>query len=102
MAERLAGLMAYRIRGVLYPSQSAAARALGLNPRTIRRALEDGRENIVGLEYSGPRAILFDGVRYSSIAAAAQSTGIKAGSLYAALSLGQKTCHGKQISYDTR
>lgn len=45
---RTAGLPV-RIRGVTYPSQRAAARALGVSERAIRNALDAGRVDQVGL-----------------------------------------------------
>jgi DNA-binding transcriptional LysR family regulator len=39
-----------RIRGVVYPSQTEAARAIGVHVTTISNALRDGREDRVGIK----------------------------------------------------
>lgn len=99
LAERLAG-MTVRIHGKLFATQAEAARELGLSRRSICRALAEGREDRVGMDYPGPRAIVYDGVRYESIATAARKTGIKRSTMYAALHNKQKTCHRLPIRYD--
>ncbi len=67
------------IRGVLYRSQSAACRALGIHPSTLQRALEEGRLDTVGLwgrAGKPKRTVLPDGRSFESRAAAAKSLGI--------------------------
>ena len=44
------------IRGVQFPSQFAAARALGVTPRAIRLAVKSGRLDFVGLTAQRKRA----------------------------------------------
>lgn len=41
--------MPIKIRGVLYPTKKAAAEALGISQWSLYRALEEGREDTVGL-----------------------------------------------------
>jgi hypothetical protein len=68
-----------RIRGVLYPSQRAAARALGVTEKTIRNALDAGRIDDTGLGVRrGGRPgkpCTFLGKRYASMHEAARATG---------------------------
>lgn len=67
------------IRGVLYPSQGAAARALGVHYTTVQKAMEDGRLDGVGLNPRGrglSMAVVIDGVEYPSIRQAAKATGL--------------------------
>ena len=67
------------VRGVLYPSQKAAAEALGVHYTTIHKALEDGRLDRVGLKPRGigiSKKVVIDGVEYRSIRQAAKATGL--------------------------
>jgi len=79
------------VRGVIYPSQAAAASALGVARSTLRDALENGRLDTVGLcKVRGrPRQITYKGVTYRSIAAAATANGETKDSLYRKLSKGK-------------
>lgn len=61
-----------RIHGVTYPSARSAARALGVKPHTILRALDKGTLDMIGQHYAG----YFDGVHYPSKAAAARAIGM--------------------------
>ena len=67
------------IRGVLYPSQGAAARALGVHYTTVAKAMEEGTLDRVGLNPKGRRIgqpVEIDGVHYRSIRQASKATGI--------------------------
>lgn len=61
------------IRGTLYPSQSAAARALGVAQAVVFRALDRGTADNVGLGRSKP--VTIDGTEYPSVTAAAAALG---------------------------
>lgn len=89
------------IRGVTYPSQAAAARALGVNERAIVSALDRGTVDNVGLGRNchSKRPVLLDGVKYDSIADAARSIGMQPQLLARKLRNGRKTAKGKAISY---
>lgn len=47
-----------RVRGATYGSISAAAKALGLHRKSIQTALDEGREDVVGLSKRPRRAAL--------------------------------------------
>ena len=69
-----------RIRGITYPSQRAAARALGVCDATVRKALDAGRIDEVGLNirrggHPGTPC-LYRGKAYPSRAAAAKACGV--------------------------
>ena len=61
-----------RIHGVTYPSARSAARALGVKPHTILRALDKGTLDTLGQHHAG----YFDGVYYPSKATAARAIGV--------------------------
>jgi hypothetical protein len=68
------------IRGVHYPTQAAAARALGVSRQTVTSAVKAGRTEFIGLGYApgahrAPQPITVDGVQYRSLTAAAVATG---------------------------
>lgn len=70
-----------RIRGVDYPSQVAAARALGVHPTTLQQALCRGKQDGVGLGLrpAGGRPgnpVTIRGVWYPSQQAAATALGV--------------------------
>ncbi len=69
-----------RIRGVLYPSQTAAALALGLHPGTIAKALDAGRVDEVGLGIrrggQPGKPCIYRGKAYPSRKAAALACGV--------------------------
>ena len=67
-----------RIRGTLYPSQSAAARALGVPQAAIYLAAEAGTLDNAGLGRNATRryAAILDGVRYESQADLARAAGV--------------------------
>lgn len=64
------------IRGVNYPSERQAARALNLAPSVIRRALERGTQDRCGLNLRGQKPCTVEGVEYPSRIAASVATGI--------------------------
>lgn len=81
------------IRGTVYPSQKAAADALGVKPATISAAAQAGTLDFVGL---GPargerkasasrRPVTIGGATYASRAEAAKALGIAPGAIGAAL-----------------
>lgn len=65
------------IRGVLYPSQCAAARALGVSHRTVYSALERGSLDFVGCgrNYHNKKRTTIEGVTYPTMKAAAHAQG---------------------------
>ena len=67
-----------KIRGVVYPTQRAAAKALGVSPQTVHHALERGTEDNIGLgrQNNNARPVTIDGVTYRSRAEAARRLGI--------------------------
>jgi hypothetical protein len=77
------------IRGVFYPSQSAAARALGVSEKTIRNALDAGREDDTGLsKRRGGRPgkpCFYRGKSYPSLTAAARVCGVTTAAVSKAL-----------------
>jgi hypothetical protein len=67
------------IRGVLYPSQKAAAAALGVHYTTVQKAVDAGTQDRVGMSPRGRRIALpveIDGVQYPSRRAAAIKLGV--------------------------
>lgn len=70
--------MFVEIRGVIYPSGRAAARALGVCPRTLYTALDQGRTATVGLygKAGKPIPVTIQGKNYPSIAAAGRALGM--------------------------
>lgn len=66
------------IRGITYPSASAAARELGVAASTVRCALENGNTDGVGLGRNWSRKIpcTVDGVEYESRSDAARAVDI--------------------------
>lgn len=84
------------IRGVTYPSKQAAAEAIGVSMRNMRRAIQQGRLDTVGL---GPGAggcciVKIRGVVYPSVKAAAKALGISPSSVSKALSAGRPDSAG--------
>lgn len=69
------------IRGTLYPSQSAAAKALGVTQATVCKALDDGDPDRVGRRGRLIQPVIYKGVRYPSIGQAAKAHGIYASTL---------------------
>lgn len=68
-----------RINGVIYPSQKAAALALGVHWTTIGRALERGSEDAVGPTATPgrtPKPVVINGVTYASQKEAAAAEGV--------------------------
>lgn len=71
------------IRGVLYESQAAAGRALGVSQTTIYRGLDEGNIDSVGLGRNcyPPLPVTVNGVTHGSINIAARAMGISSGAL---------------------
>ena len=67
-----------RVRGVVYPSQRAAARALGVSEKTVRTALDAGRADMIGITGNGRpgKPCTYRGVEYPSLTAAAIACGV--------------------------
>ena len=81
-----------RIRGVDYPSQAAAARALGVSASTIGMALAVGRPDAAGLGsvFGGGRPgkpCWYRGQRYPSRTAAARACGVSVAAVSKAVKL---------------
>jgi hypothetical protein len=82
-----------RIRGVLFPSQRAAAKFFNVSPTAIHQRLENG--TLDGLVPGGkggrpPRPCVINGVRYETTQAAAKALGIPEGTIRRNLSRGNK------------
>lgn len=67
-----------RIRGVIHPSQRAAATALGVSEKTVRNALDAGTIDLVGLRGAGRpgKPCTYRGADYPSMTAAAIACGV--------------------------
>jgi hypothetical protein len=67
-----------RVRGVVYPSQRAAATALGVAEKTVRNALDAGTIDLVGLLVAGRpgKPCTYRGAEYPSMTAAAIACGV--------------------------
>jgi len=81
------------IRGVTYPSISAAARAHGVRPSTIHSAMERGRLDYVGVGSSkngkwNGSPVVIRGVTYSSLREAARALGVSPQAVSTALMRG--------------
>ncbi len=63
-----------RIRGVDYPSQAAAARAIGIAHQTLTQHLDRGTPDRAGLRWG--RQVRLNGAEYPSITVAAEATGL--------------------------
>jgi hypothetical protein len=77
-----------RIRGVVYVSMSAAARAMNVHCKTINRALDEGRVDDVGVVrrkggHPGTPC-LYRGRRYPSVTEAAKACGVSKSAVSAA------------------
>lgn len=72
-----------RYRGVVYPSQRALARHLGVHDATVYSALRRGTVDNIGAG-RGPakRPCELDGVTYPSIRAAARALGVNPGAIH--------------------
>lgn len=68
--------VAVEIRGEVYPSQSAAARALGVSQATVCHALDRGDIDRVGLRGRLLQPIALGGVQYRSTRQAAKALGM--------------------------
>jgi len=65
-----------KIRGIVYPSMGAAARAHGLSKRAIAHAMDNGTLDNVGTGKSKRRAFTYEGTTYSSQADCARAYGV--------------------------
>ena len=83
------------IRGTHYPSQRAAARAIGVSPKTVFQSLERGTQERVGLakptgQLGRPgRACHINGRDWPSITAAARALGVRRNTIFKALEAGR-------------
>lgn len=79
------------IRGVTYPSMSAAARALGVSVTAVSKAARDNRLDRLGPacpSYRGPCPVSNGRQSFPSIAAASRATGIGENRIATLLRLG--------------
>ena len=75
------------IRGVTYPSFSAAARALNVAPQTVRQAKARGTLHRVGLGQLGKERmpVRIGGVTYADVYAASAALGVSRYTIWAAI-----------------
>lgn len=77
-----------RIRGTVYPSVAAAARAVGVSRVTIDRALDEGWIDQIGIirrKGGQPcKPCIYRGERYPSVTAAAEAHGVSKSAVSAA------------------
>lgn len=85
-------MMPVYIRGVVYPSQAAAARTLGVSASAIWRRLENGTLDDIGLAQVR-KPVTLNGVEYSSMTAASKATGRSMRSIRKAMRKGRTTIH---------
>lgn len=78
-----------QINGIVYPSQSAAARALGVKPHTVSKALDRGTQDRVGSGFAVPCE--FNGETFPSLRAAARRFKVRVNNVQAAYHAGRKT-----------
>lgn len=73
----MAGKEPVRIRGVVYESHTAAARALGITQRTVSQAVDRGFTDNLGLGRNAHRkiAVRIGNARFDSLTAAAEHLG---------------------------
>lgn len=78
------------VRGVTYPSHSAAARALGVSAQALHSAVSRGSLHRIGSGRCGkePMAVRIRGVVYANAAAAAKALGVTRKAIYQALFVG--------------
>lgn len=83
------------IRGVTYPSMTAAARALGVHLSTVHAAVDRGTADRIGLVggRGGPagQPVTLNGQRFPSMAAAARALGVRWSSVKKAVDAGRHT-----------
>ncbi len=79
------------IRGVLYPSQKAAAQALNVTEAAISLALSEGRPDTVGLGVTGAphKPCYMNGRRFPSRKAAAEAIGCTRAAISRAIGQGK-------------
>lgn len=79
------------IRGVLYPSQKAAAAALSVTEAAVSLALAEGRPDSVGLGITGAphKPCYMNGRRYPSRKAAAEAIGCTRAAISRAIGQGK-------------
>ena len=78
------------VRGVTYATVQDAARALGVQDQTVRKAIVAGTLDLLGTGASHPRPlpVRIRGVTYASAKAAAQALGVTQGAIHQALACG--------------
>lgn len=64
------------VRGTLYHSQMAAAKALGVTRQAVQHALESGTVDKLGTGKSKAMPVEIDGITYPSINQAVRATGL--------------------------
>lgn len=96
------------IRGVQYPSQTSAARALGVPQSAVYQALERGTLDGVGLgrNHHSKIRMRVDGVEFESIADAAREIGIRPDNLVSSRRIRDKKgmksmeLNGRKVEWD--
>ncbi len=74
------------IRGINYPSLTAAASALGVSVGSVSLAVKRGTEDTIGLGFRKQADLECDGVIYTNVRELAQAIGHTPASVYLALS----------------
>jgi hypothetical protein len=87
-----------KIRGVLYPSQRAAARALGVIEATVSEALNKGRADTIGLTKRRPKPIKYGGIQFSSHAECARHFGVHPSTFGYRLETGRDPITGEKLN----
>lgn len=92
------------IRGTVYPTAQAAAKAHGVQPQTVIHALKRDTLDHVGRGRRGPdlMPVRIRGVVYPSAKAAAVALGVKVGAVYQALSRNRLDLVGLPREYNPR
>lgn len=80
-----------RINGMVYPSQRAAALALGIAPQAVSQALDRGTQDRVGTGAFAPVQCEFNGETFPSLSAAARRFKVRVNNVQAAYHAGRKT-----------
>lgn len=86
-----------RIRGVTYPSLTAAGKALGVNPSTVAMHLDNGTIDRTGLGQSHARPYTYAGVTYSSMSTAALALDIPGSTFSDRVKKGRDPVTGKLL-----
>lgn len=82
------------IRGTLYPSLSAAARAVGVSPHCVWFHLKNGTLDRAGLRGARFTSYTYDGKQYSSMSACARAHGIRTSTFTARVQAGRDPVTG--------